>query len=68
MALYDPEEPRRSVDLLTEVILNSSRIIYCHYFIECGKKASKRINLDNKMIDVCDSHYDEIQSNIKSKT
>ena len=62
MSLYDPEEPKRSVDLLTEVILNSNRIIYCHYFTECGKKASKQINLDNKMINVCDNHYDEIQS------
>ncbi len=65
MALYDPEEPGRSIDLLTEVILNSDRIIYCHYFIECGKKASKQINLDDKLINVCNNHYDEIQSKKK---
>ena len=61
MSLYNPEEPRRSVDLLTEVVLNSNRIIYCHYFMECGKKASKQIDLDNKIINVCNNHYDEIQ-------
>ena len=61
VSLYNPEEPRRSVDLLTEVVLNSNRVIYCHYFMECGKKASKQINLDNKIINVCNNHYDEIQ-------
>ena len=61
MSLYNPEEPRRSVDLLTEVVLNSNRVIYCHYFMECGKKASKQIDLDNKIINVCNNHYDEIQ-------
>ena len=65
MSLYDPDEPKRSVDLLTEAILNSNRIIYCHYFIECGKKASKQINLDDKLINVCDTHYAEIQSKKK---
>jgi len=65
VSLYDPDEPKRSVDLLTEVILNSNRIIYCHYFIECGKKAIKQINLDDKLINVCDTHYDEIQSKKK---
>ena len=61
VSLYNPQEPRRSVDLLTEVVLNSNRVIYCHYFMECGKKASKQINLDNKIINVCNNHYDEIQ-------
>ncbi len=65
MSLYDPDEPKRSVARLTEVILNYNRIIYCHYFIECGKKASKQINLDDKLINVCDTHYDEIQSKKK---
>ena len=65
VSLYNPEEPRRSVDLLTEVILNSNRIIYCHYFMECGKKASKQIDLNNKIINVCNNHYDEIQSKKK---
>ena len=65
VSLYNPEEPRRSVDLLTEVVLNSNRIIYCHYFMECGKKASKQIDLDNKIINVCNTHYDEIQSKKK---
>jgi hypothetical protein len=65
VSLYNPEEPRRSVDLLTEVVLNSNRIIYCHYFMECGRKASKQIDLDNKTINVCDYHFDEIQSKKK---
>ena len=62
MSLYNPEDPKRSVDLLTEVVLNSNRIIYCHYFMECGKKANKQIDLDGKTINVCNYHYDEIHS------
>jgi len=62
VSLYNPEEPRKSIDLLTEVVLNSNRIIYCHYFMECGKKASKQIDFNGKTINVCNHHYDEIQS------
>lgn len=62
MSLYDPVEPKRSVDLLTEVILNPNRVIYCHYFIECGKHALKQIDFNGKMIHVCETHYEEINS------
>ena len=60
MSLYDAEQPRKSIDLLTEVILNSNRTIYCHYFMECGKKATKQIVLNGKQINVCDDHFKEI--------
>ncbi|MGI0056999.1 MAG: hypothetical protein ACREAK_06445 [Nitrosarchaeum sp.] len=60
MSLYDAEQPRKSIDLLTEVILNSNRTIYCHYFMECGKKATKQIALNGKQINVCDDHFKEI--------
>jgi len=65
VSLYNPEEPRKSVDLLTEVVLNSNRIIYCHYFMECGKKANKQIEFNEKIINVCNYHYDEIKSKKK---
>jgi len=65
VSLYNPEEPRKSVDLLTEVVLNSNRVIFCHYFMECGKKASKQIDFNGKIINVCNYHYDEIQSKKK---
>jgi predicted ester cyclase len=61
MALYDPDEPQKSVDLLTEVILKSNRIIYCHFFMECGKRAIKQIAYQGKQIHVCDNHFDEIE-------
>ena len=60
MALYDPVEPRKSVDLLTEVILDSNRVVYCHFFMECGKKATKKIDFHNNLINVCDNHFNEI--------
>ena len=59
MSLYDAQEPSTSIDLLTEVILNSNRTIYCHYFMECGKKATKQTSLNNKQINVCEDHYKE---------
>ena len=59
MSLYDAEKPLKSVDLLTEVILNSNRTIYCHYFMECGKKATKQAMLNNKQINVCEEHCKE---------
>jgi len=61
MALYDPDEPEKSIDLLTEVILKSNRIIFCHFFMECGKKASNQIEYLGKQINVCDDHFDEIK-------
>ncbi len=61
MALYDPDEPTKSIDLLTEVILKSNRIVYCHFFMECGKKATKEIAYQGKQINVCDNHFDEIK-------
>jgi hypothetical protein len=57
MLLYDAQQPSKSIDLLTEVILNPNRIIYCHYFMECGKKATKQTNLNDEQIKVCDDHY-----------
>ena len=59
MSLYDPVKPTKSIDLLTEVILNSDRTIFCHYFMECGNKATKQIDFENKKINVCDEHYNE---------
>ena len=59
MSLYDAQQPSKSIDLLTEVILNPNRTIYCHYFMECGKKATKQTNLNDKQIKVCDDHYKE---------
>ncbi len=59
MSLYDAERPSKSIDLLTEVILNSNRVIFCHYFMECGKKATKQITLNDKQINVCDDHFKE---------
>ena len=61
MALYEPDEPKKSVDLLTEVILSSDRTVFCHYFMECGKKATKQIEFQEKQINVCDDHFDEIK-------
>ena len=61
MALYDPDEPEKSIDLLTEVILKSNRTIFCHFFMECGKKATKQIEYQGKQINVCDDHFDEIK-------
>jgi|GEM_PF-2423108 len=61
MALYDPVEPRKSVDLLTEVILDSNRVVYCHFFMECGKKATQKIDFHNNLINVCDNHFNEIK-------
>ncbi|MDH3657966.1 MAG: hypothetical protein OEM77_07520 [Nitrosopumilus sp.] len=59
MSLYDAQQPSKSIDLLTEVILNSNRTVFCHYFMECGKKATKQTNLNDKQINVCDDHYKE---------
>ena len=59
MSLYDTEQPTKSIDLLTEVILNPNRVVYCHYFMECGKKAKKQTNLNGKHINVCEDHYSE---------
>ncbi len=61
MALYDPDEPAKSIDHLTEVILKSNRIVYCHFFMECGKKATKETAYQGKQINVCDNHFDEIK-------
>ncbi len=61
MALYDPDEPKKSIDLLTEVVLTSHRTIFCHFFMECGKRASKQIVHQGKQINVCDDHFDEIK-------
>ncbi len=61
MALYDPDEPAKSIDLLTEVILKSNRIVYCHFFMECGKKATKETTYQGKQINVCENHFDEIK-------
>lgn len=60
MSLYDPDEPQKSIDLLTEVILTSNRTIFCHFFMECGKKATKEAKFQGKTINVCDFHFDEI--------
>ncbi len=59
MSLYDDDQPSKSIDLLTEVILNSNRTIYCHYFMECGKKATRQTTLNNNPINVCEDHYKE---------
>jgi len=56
MALYDPDKPKKSIDLLTEAILTSHRTIFCHFFMECGKKATKQIKFQGKQINVCDEH------------
>ena len=61
MALYEPDEPTKSIDLLTEVILTSHRTIFCHFFMECGNKATKQIAYQRKQINVCDNHFDEIK-------
>ena len=61
MALYDPDEPQKSIDLLTGVILKSNRTIYCHFFMECGKRAIKQITFQGKQINVCDNHFDEMK-------
>ena len=60
MSLYDAVQPHNSIDLLTEVILTSNRTVYCHYFMECGKKATKQIALRDKQINVCDDHFKEV--------
>lgn len=60
MALYDPVEPKHSTDLLTEAILISHRTIFCHFFMECGKKATKQSEFHGKKINVCDLHFNEI--------
>ncbi len=61
MALYDAVEPKTSVDLLTEAILISHRTVFCHFFMECGKKATKEMAYQGKQIHVCDDHFDEIK-------
>jgi len=61
MALYDPDKPKKSIDLLTEAILTSHRTVFCHFFMECGKKATKPIKFQGKQINVCDEHFDEIK-------
>jgi len=62
MSLYDPIKPRKSVDLLTEYILTTNRVIYCHFFMECGKKSSKQIAFQGKQIKVCNEHFNEIEN------
>lgn len=60
MALYDSDEPKKSIDLLTEAILISHKTIFCHFFMECGKKASKQSEFQGKKIHVCNYHFEEI--------
>lgn len=60
MALYDPDTPLKSFDLLTEAIIVSHRTIYCHFFMECGKKAAKQSDFQGKQIHVCNNHFEEI--------
>ena len=48
MSLYEPVEPKKSVDLLTEYILTSNRIIYCHFYMECGNEFTKKIDYHGK--------------------
>lgn len=62
MSLYDPTEPKKSIDLLTECILTSNRVVYCHYFMECGKKSTKQITFQGKQIHVCNEHFNEIEN------
>jgi len=54
-------EPKKSINLLTEVVLNSNRTVYCHYFMECGKRAKKQIDFHGKPINVCENHFNEIK-------
>ena len=61
MALYDPDEPKKSIGLLTEAILTSHRTIFCHFFMECGKRTTKQIVHQGKQINVWDNHLDEIK-------
>ncbi len=61
VSLYDPTEPKKSIDLLTDVVLNSNRTVYCHYFMECGKSAKKQIDFHGKLINVCESHFNEMK-------
>jgi len=62
MALYEPTNPKKSVDLLTEYILTSDRIIYCHFFMECGNKSTTKTNFQGKQINVCNTHFIEIKN------
>ncbi len=60
MALYDPDEPKKSTDLLTEAILISHKTNFCHFFMECGQKATTQSEFQGKKIHVCDFHFKEI--------
>ena len=62
MSLYEPVEPKKSVDLLTEYILTSNRIIYCHFYMECGNEFTKKIDFHGKEIKVCNTHFIEIKN------
>ena len=62
MALYDADEPKKTTDLLAEAILISHRTIFCHYYMECGKKATKQIEFQGKKIHVCNFHFEEVNN------
>jgi hypothetical protein len=62
MSLYDAIEPKKSVDLLTEYILTSNRVVYCHFFMECGNKSTQMTTFQGKQINVCNTHFIEIKN------
>ena len=68
LSLYDPIAPRNSIDLLTEIVLNSHRTVFCHFFMECGKKATKQIDFNGKLINVCENHFEETKKSEKAKS
>jgi len=68
LSLYDPIAPRNSIDLLTEIVLNSHHTVFCHFFMECGKKATKQIDFNGKLINVCENHFEETKKSEKAKS
>ena len=48
MTLYDPTEPKKSIDLIAEALLSNHRTFYCHFFNECGKKPIRYVTYQGK--------------------